>query len=331
MIVRSNPDFQLVLDQAAYCSCVNSGSTFSLPLSGIQYKRQRRDGLTLLELLMVLVILAIVSTVALSSLQPRIEQQRFETAQNLLNQVTVSVIGPKERYQIDKTPLISGFVADVGRLPLISLVPKGVQKLNDPVEELWSNQTLLATSFPFQIRSGPKQPIDCSDINIPCGWRGPYLQLAPGNSMVKDPWGVPLQAEVNSRNQVAALKVQVPGAISEQISLPQNEFETPQSPGSDSLHTLSARLDSGLVTVTGRVVGSEESTVFKAFVVLPDPEVSTATLIVREDEDQNSQTFTFHDVPIGLRAVVVQHGGKLYKKYIQVTHQGADVTFDLKN
>ncbi|MEM7784092.1 MAG: type II secretion system protein, partial [Planctomycetota bacterium] len=79
-----------------------------------------RSGLTLLELMVVLVILAIVATVALQTLQPRVAQQRFDAATAMLKQIQDATIGSREKYQLDGTPLISGFVADVGRTPSIT-------------------------------------------------------------------------------------------------------------------------------------------------------------------------------------------------------------------
>ena len=80
----------------------------------------KRTGLTLLELMVVLVILAIVATVAIQALQPQVDNQRFQSATTLLNQIELATTGPQEKYQVDGTPLINGFVADVGRLPRLS-------------------------------------------------------------------------------------------------------------------------------------------------------------------------------------------------------------------
>ena len=63
-----------------------------------------RSGLTLLELMMVLVILAIVSTVAIQSLQPQVENQRFQAATKLVAEIESATVGPRQKYQVDGTP-----------------------------------------------------------------------------------------------------------------------------------------------------------------------------------------------------------------------------------
>ena len=154
----------------------------------ISRKSPQRSALTLLELMVVLVILAIVATVALQSLGPRVETERLSAASRLVEEIKGAVIGPVQKYQIDNTPLISGFVSDVGRYPLAQ--SNSVEEESPAIlAELWDVETYLASQFPFQFREGPDQPIDYSNIRLPCGWRGPYLQLPIGQDNIVDPWG----------------------------------------------------------------------------------------------------------------------------------------------
>ncbi|MGB1931157.1 MAG: pilus assembly FimT family protein, partial [Mariniblastus sp.] len=150
-------------------------------------RRRFRSGLTLLELMVVLVILAIVATVAVQSLQPQVDSQRFDSAARLLEEIKVATLGPSQKFQLDGTPIVSGFVADVGRFPRIETSENDTEEFLS-LGELWSNENQLASQFPFQFRAGPEQPVDYSTIRLPCGWRGPYLQLPIGTKQLVDPW-----------------------------------------------------------------------------------------------------------------------------------------------
>ena len=159
-------------------------------------------GLTLLELMVVLVILAIVATVAVQSLQPQVDQQRFESASRLLTEIKSATVGPAQKYQLDGTPLISGFVADVGRCPQMENSPTQSADQSQILTELWDSESELGSKFPYQFRPGPDQPIDYSSIRLPCGWRGPYLNLPAGSDSLKDPWGRPPRSITRRRWRV---------------------------------------------------------------------------------------------------------------------------------
>ena len=278
----------------------------------ISRKSNQRSALTLLELMVVLVILAIVATVALQSLGPRVETERLNAASRLVEEIKGAVIGPVQKYQIDNTPLISGFVSDVGRYPL-SQSNSVDQEDSAILAELWDVETDLATQFPFQFREGPEQPVDYSDIRLPCGWRGPYLQLPIGQENIVDPWGrVPLTYEDS-------------GGFCESICIP----AIVSSEQNEKL--LIADLTDGKVQVTGKVlVDNTENASIKVALLTPAPERSLTSLIAMDDEDEQPDTFLFEDVPVGFRAVVVDADGRRQTKYIQVTHNGNNLFFDFR-
>ena len=269
--------------------------------------------LTLLELMVVLVILAIVSTVAVQSLQPQVDNQRFKSATRLLNEIKDASIGPNQKYQVDGTPLISGFVADVGRFPLISS-PNFETGESPTLSELWDPESELGRRFPFQFRPGPSQPVDYSEIRIPCGWRGPYLQIPIGSHSLVDPWGRAPEVTADGRGELMQLQISVP------IQSTQTE---PQR--------LSAEIKTGKVQVTGKVLlDNPENGTVRVALLTPDPNSSLTTLTVLDDEDDKPDSFSFRNVPIGLRAIVVDADGRRQAKYVQVTHGGATVCFDFQ-
>jgi prepilin-type N-terminal cleavage/methylation domain-containing protein len=294
-----------------------------------------RSGLTLLELLMVLVILAIVATVSIQSLQPQVDNQRFQTATRLLSEIEAAAIGPRQKFQTDGTPLISGFVADTGRLPLpssggiqsgfTSLAPESATSLETNTSatptgapnlaELWSEHSALATQFPFQFRDGPTEPVDYSDIRLACGWRGPYLQLPPGSTQVIDPWGNSPQVLLNQAGEISHIQIKVPS---------QKDTVQPLM--------LSKDLVRGRVQVTGNVIVDDvENSTIRVVILIPDPRLSLTTLVVLENESPQSGSFLFSNVPIGLRAVIAEVNGIHHVKYVQVPLGGTSVVFDLQS
>jgi len=263
--------------------------------------------------MVVLVILAVVATVAVQSLQPQVDQQRFESASQLLTEIKLATVGSELKYQLDGTPLISGFVADIGRFPRVESTPPGTGQ-STTLSELWDAESELGTKFPFQFRSGPNQPVDYSSIRLPCGWRGPYLHLTIGADSLKDPWGRPPELSAENDGELAQI----------QITLPTNSDQAEPA-------TISADLTTGKVEVTGKVLlDNPENTTAQVALLTPDPNSSLTTLGVIDDEDEQADSFRFRNVPIGLRAIVAEVNGQRKTKYVQVTHSGATVVFDFQ-
>lgn len=280
----------------------------------------QRQAMTLMELLVVLVILAVVATIAVQSLQPRVESARFEQTRKTLDEIRTATGGDPRSRQADGSPLISGFVADVGRLPRATM-PLQTRRQDSEISstqlqassslslrELWDEQSIVAQQFPFQFRPGPKTPVDCADIQIPCGWRGPYLRLPLGQTELVDPWSRPFELSVDDDQQI----VQV-GWI------PVGEFEQP----------IAADLTKSHVTVSGTIeFGDSTSQNVQVLLLAPDPQHSLTELKAYEDLDPNPRAFLFEEIPVGLRAIRVVADGKVFTKYIEVPHGGLTLLFD---
>jgi len=289
-----------------------------------RFTRLRR-GLTLLELLVVLVILTIVATIAVSSLTPRIEAERLDKTQQAIAAVEEATIGPTQARQVDGMPLITGFVADIGRLPLETRTNRGARAylrsrvaqadsildLNCPLRELYDRECELAVQFPFRFRSGPSSPKDFSDVQLPCGWRGPYLQL-PGDldKGVVDGWGRTLDVVLDKRNEITQVLTQPNASLSEAII---------------------GDLSGGRVAVSG-VLNSDNPLPpeIEVVMLIPDPAASTGELTLLKDQNDNNESFLFEGVPVGLRAICVLVGDRrVITRYMQVPHQGLTLAIDL--
>lgn len=144
--------------------------------------------MTLVELLVVLTILAILAGVAVFSTETVVRQGRFEATQRTLRAVEEAVLGPEPFRAEDGSLATSGFVADIGRLPVA-------------LSELWSPGDLPAFQFVPAAAENLK-PADAAyaddEVVVPCGWRGPYLRLPVGAAEALDGWGRSFEADLDA-------------------------------------------------------------------------------------------------------------------------------------
>lgn len=130
-----------------------------------------RRTLTLVELILVLLILVISTTVILQSTQQAVEQSRFDVSRRSLEQIRDSILGSETLLQPDGTPIIEGFVNDLGR------PPKNLRELFDPTASL---NPIAAVHFESRHHA------TVTEAALLCGWRGPYLRLPIGKNQLRD-------------------------------------------------------------------------------------------------------------------------------------------------
>ena len=276
--------------------CARRRTRQSSPAGAVERPPLRRAGFTLVEMVVVLLILAALTVAAVQSLSPVADQARYDATSRTLQQLNEAMLGADGLRQSDGTPLITGFVADVGRVPI-----QGPDPLTPETQlsELWDGT--LATTFPFQTRSGPAAPIDYSAIRIPCGWRGPYLRFGIGVADLRDGWANPFTLS--------------PATAGSSIS---TVTWAAVSPYSDNL-TISTT--PGLVTVSGTLTNNS-AVPTTATIVLLYPDSTSATLAVMPDTDATVSGFSFANVPVGFRALRADIDGHVLIKYLQVPQQG---------
>ncbi len=136
-----------------------------------------RRGLTLLEMIVVLMILVLVAGTALTSTEGIVDQGRYESTRTMLVSCEDAILGVPGRVDAQNRPWITGFVADVGRLPKVVST-----EAERRFEELWLKSDLVE---PFAVQVPPGDP----EVRVPGGWRGPYLRLAAGTQSLRDGWG----------------------------------------------------------------------------------------------------------------------------------------------
>lgn len=137
--------------------------------------QSRRDGLTLLELVVALGILAVLSTVAVRALDPLANQARYETTQRVLHDLRVATVGNMDAKQLNGHPIVSGYLADTGVLPNslsdLTVRPVGI--------------------YAYSLQAFDSDRDSVNDVSLSSGWRGPYLQFGAGQNSVVDGWGRP--------------------------------------------------------------------------------------------------------------------------------------------
>ena len=254
-----------------------------------------RTGLTLLEMVVVLGILALLATVAVRSLEPIADQSRYETTKRQLETIRQAVADPQPIRQADGSVSFSGFVSDIGRLPVSN--GAGVLEL----VELWDGS--MFTTYPFSVRSGPATPIDYSEIVLPCGWRGPYLQPARLEDGLYDGWGNPFVASIGTIRTVE----QITGIS----TTPVGDYNTLESDWSHAFATVSGVLTDGGQPANGTVV-----------LLYPDPPLTDTLAVMPDSDTAVDGSFVFNEVPVGLRAIHVTIGTETIIRYVQVPPSG---------
>jgi prepilin-type N-terminal cleavage/methylation domain-containing protein len=177
----------------------------SAPLRGYT-----RSGLTLVELLVVLLILVILTTIAVQSTDNLILQSRYDATQQSLQNIQNAIVGSTNQRAPGGGLIITGFVADMGRLP------QPVDTTSDPLRELWDTTVIPSTSLfslqlvPLNLWYLPNTPMNATSntvqatVQLQYGWRGPYIQpplaskLTSTNGQAQiqllDGWGNPFDA-----------------------------------------------------------------------------------------------------------------------------------------
>ncbi len=118
----------------------------------------RRQAFTLLEMLLVVFILAALAATTSSMIDDAHDQARVDDTRNRLDLIRTAISGSD-----DVRSPITGFVADMGRLPV------SIRELLEDV-------------------SVPPTPYDVDPTGVGSGWRGPYLRTLPGSSGRPELW-----------------------------------------------------------------------------------------------------------------------------------------------
>lgn len=172
-------------------------------------KEYKQIGMTLIELTVVLLILTSLATIALRSTTGLVEQTRWEETKKRHEEIKKAIIGDPDLV-INDQPDISGFVADMGRLPnnIRELLSEAYCKV-DYTKDLvgcpspttnWIKQNpgYCESDYTKNQASCPSTDWNTTGLAAPTtstqlgfGWNGPYLQIsgsAEDEFVVSDGW-----------------------------------------------------------------------------------------------------------------------------------------------
>lgn len=139
----------------------------------------------MVELLVVVFILALLAQAAVYAGEGALESAQRETTASSLQQLEIALLGQPGRVDSQGRPHIGGFVADLGSLPV-----HAQGDAEQALRELWERP--LAAPAPrvlpaFALVPAPGDP----EVQLGCGWRGPYVRLGFGAAALRDGWGQP--------------------------------------------------------------------------------------------------------------------------------------------
>ncbi|PKO91715.1 MAG: hypothetical protein CVU15_08875 [Betaproteobacteria bacterium HGW-Betaproteobacteria-1] len=132
------------------------------------FANRHATGFTLVELLLILFILGSLALLTTAVIDGVDEQGRYDDTKQRLTLIKRAIVGDPTR-TVNGEPEISGFVADMGRLPAcLRELLDGKCADADPDPAAWA----------LDAQSG-----------IWAGWRGPYLEILPGRDGLSFPDG----------------------------------------------------------------------------------------------------------------------------------------------
>ena len=154
-----------------------------------------QSALTLLELLVVLAILCILATVAVTGTAGFADQARYEATQRTLSGIREALLGAAGARPWEAAPFSSGFVPDTGRLPQAGGAGDALAELLAPPSGLRAYSVQAAAAGNVDVPVGGDRDLEADpEVFLGAGWRGPYLQLAPGETGLRDGWGAAFNA-----------------------------------------------------------------------------------------------------------------------------------------
>jgi prepilin-type N-terminal cleavage/methylation domain-containing protein len=165
-----------------------------LQIDKLMHQYQRQQGFTLLELLVVIGLLGLVAISITSLVIEDQGVQRQEVTKKRWDEIRKAIVGDTSR-TLNGEPMLSGYVADMGRLPanLDELLAQDYDNDNDSATPSIINQPAWVT-----VQLNSVTPDVTGELSG--GWRGPYLYTG-GSQFFRDGWGNVDPDNINPNNE----------------------------------------------------------------------------------------------------------------------------------
>ncbi len=152
-----------------------------------------RHAFTLIELVVVLVLIGVLTHLLVGEMS-RFQTRRLnEAADTQLESLRLAIAGSPDYRDATGARIREGFVADMGRAPRALRIYPDDAGSPLSLRELWERPSDVAE---FALRPATAENLlpSCAsladqDVCVPCGWRGPYIQLPISQTRLRDPWG----------------------------------------------------------------------------------------------------------------------------------------------
>lgn len=142
--------------------------------------RRGQSGFSLLEMLIAVAILSAAAYVALDTVENDTGQRRYDLTELRLQKIRRAIVGDPD-LAVNGSPVISGFVADVGQLP------RCLDALVDRDPDCNENGIPDSDAGDPDQEDAPRSYSELGGTGVYSGWRGPYLS-ADRNGLT-DGWG----------------------------------------------------------------------------------------------------------------------------------------------
>ncbi|OQW69374.1 MAG: hypothetical protein BVN35_19190 [Proteobacteria bacterium ST_bin11] len=124
-------------------------------------RRRSQRGFTLLEMLLVIFLMALVASTGLMLTEGVEDQSKYDETKRRMALIRNAIVGDSTR-TVNDAPALSGFVADMGRLPTC------LRELTDALDCTSPGNALTTSALD-------------SNSGLLAGWRGPYISMLPDN------------------------------------------------------------------------------------------------------------------------------------------------------
>ena len=275
--------------------------------------RGRHAAFTLLEMAIVLAILALVTHIAVVRLVDDTYKPRL--ARRQLDDIHAAICGKPGALDPAGQPTWTGFVADMGRLPVAIRDREGGPLT---LGELWQCPDSDGIAFGPRCANAENlvkpdgtsaAPTDADpDVFVMGGWRGPYLRLPSGRTSLFDPWG---NEYANGADASRAHLIDADGAVAQEG----REIHAVVGFGSDGAPNWDKKTEAARdMTITNDIAAT--LTVTPYFTVSVTDENGSATFA--QDDKEHSTVLRVYG-PCGDKVMVASSGEQSIKSGHPIT------------